>query len=237
MGNRSGARFTNQHKGMLARIDGNYCLICANFGQGARVIRAPPEWPLQVHHGRTDLKESDPRRWGYDVTCLACEPCNLSLRNKTPKELCQIIRLCRLRNEREREKESESGRDLVRSSGIGDSIDGFQGSSESAAKSLYLPRFKKFLIDRVIEYGKFPIEELLDQFFDLSECAQVTSRRYLRGWSSDTGIYRRFKEDGIWYVAFRYDRKALKGSRGGARKQGKKANVNSTNPTGKKEGK
>jgi hypothetical protein len=107
----------------------------------------------------------------------------------------------------------------VRSSGIGDSIDGSQGSSESAAKSLYLPRFKKFLIDRVIEYGKFPIEELLDQFFDLSECAQVTSRRYLRGWSSDTGIYRRFKEDGVWYVAFRYDKRALKASRATKRRK------------------
>ncbi|MFA5429897.1 MAG: hypothetical protein WC329_01905 [Candidatus Omnitrophota bacterium] len=211
MGNRSGQRFTNQHKAMLARIDGNYCLICKNFGQGPGITRSPPEWPLQVHHARTDLKESNPRRWEYDVTCLACEPCNLSLRHKTPKELCQIIRICRLRNGRERERERARGRNNGRDKrqeykgGIMEALDTSQGSYESNAKGLFLPAFKKFLLDRITEYGKYAVEELLDQFFDMTTCSQNTSRRYLKGWSSDTGIYRRYKDGGVWYITWRYD--------------------------------
>jgi hypothetical protein len=78
---------------------------------------------------------------------------------------------------------------------------------------LFLPAFKKFMSDRVTEYGKYPVEELLDQFFDMTTCSQVTSRRYLKGWSSDTGIYRRYKEDGVWYVTWRYDMKRKRARR------------------------
>src|SRR4030042_1322222 len=108
MANRSGKRFHDQHYKILADIDGEYCLICKAEG----IIRGPPEFELEIDHARTDLKESDPRRWEYNVTALLCQPCNLSLRYKTSAKHRKILRLYRARNVRERERDSTRAKTL-----------------------------------------------------------------------------------------------------------------------------
>lgn len=205
MPNRSSKRFHDHHKRMLARIDGNYCLICR--GNGTK--RAPPEVELEIDHARTDLDDSDTEYWEYDVTCLLCKTCNLSLRNKSVEEHCFIQRHYRALNVCEKEKERKSGAvsvgPPVGSKTVMDIVDFMHGPVEMQAKSYYEPKFARFVWERLVEFEKIPEKELLDSFSYQSRASQVTLKRYLDSYCSPDGPCRRSKDgDGNIIILFKF---------------------------------
>jgi hypothetical protein len=206
LGNRSGKRFHDHHKKILERIDGNHCLICKGNG----VTRAPPDWELELHHARTDLTDSDEAYWAYEATCLLCQPCNLSLRRKKVEELMFIIRFYRAQNGGEREREREGTGTYRRKENILDQVDVSHSSGELQLKARYEPEFERFVWERISEFGSFNESELLDQFFQKTKASQNTTKRYLNGYCSATGDYRRTKIDGVWTITFKYPVKPSK---------------------------
>jgi hypothetical protein len=204
MANRSGKRFHDHHYRWLARTDGEYCLICKIEG----TTRAPPEWPLEIDHARTDLVDGDPEYWNPPDTALLCKTCNLSLRYKSVEEHRAIIHHYRARNERASARERAGGRGgasaYPNAPTIMDAVDFSQGSPEMQVKSHYEPLFERFVFDRITEYHSYPFNSLLDEFFNDTKASQLTTRRYLNGYCSATGLYRNKKIKGVWTITFKY---------------------------------
>jgi hypothetical protein len=205
MPNRAGKRFHDQHYRWLTRTDGHYCIICRSYGE----LRAPPEYPLEVDHARTDLDPNDEAYWEPEDTCLLCQSCNLSLRHKSVAEHRFIIRHYRARNVCEREKERASGRvsmgPPVENRTVMDVVNFMHGSAEMQAKSHYEPKFAVFVWEMVSENGNFPEKELLDSFSYRSRASQVTLKRYLDSYCSIDGPCRRAKDgEGNIIITFKY---------------------------------
>ena len=155
----------------LCLRDGERCIICR--------VRPKPGTKLEIDHIDGNISNND-----QDNLCLLCKKHNCEMRGKKPVEHKRIIHSYRLQNEREKESNSA----IPATQFTREIVDYHSGSAEMQANTLFEPKFRGWIIDKVIAEGEVLKDDALNSGAEVVGCSVQAAKGYLKKMTSSSGI-------------------------------------------------